>query len=958
MKRFLFSMLALLSVMAINAQNWTEPSGNDFLTSTPIYVHVKVNGVVANANNGLEVAAFMNGECRAVSGRPSDTNNLFTLRVWGNPDEVGDAITFKVFDHRYGLLFSFNNEVLFTGETVAEVPYELNIDRPTGVSITNPISITTKFPAQIDLNQYLQFDYVGFIGDDLVIYEPLGESTIETKLSYNWTTPDGGEFTAFTIDSVNVLTATKSTLLPDSDENTGEKVMLTIKSPDAYSSLCTDSTVIIINELITPVTGIKCPIDTVRINKGESLYLNEELMNSIVIEPEDATNKSFSFVPLDNPDAFVQGVAMLGGTYKVKIVSDADPAIYTTIIVEVYAPVESVVVRPNTFQAALGDNILDLVTPSVHIFPNDATNKEFSLLIPSEASDAIVDNVAVASGEYEILVVSLDNIEYTQQITVIITEITAPESIDVDINTNAYEKLRSMVTINPEVEEGESYTITPKDAESAQAFGENGIALKNGTFTLVVTSVANPRVSAEVIVNVSTPVDITFPESLTISKYRDTEFELTITGDNFDPSLVTFEFTRDFYPQDFGIPTITNADDGAGKKWHIRGTGSGNSVLQVYYDGIQMPRYNAYNCEIQTLAEVAFNNDGWDWIYVPGNIELTDNGDNPAYRDFLNIDDNNKVIEIRSQTELLYNDKNYGFIGTIQSLNPLDGMYKIKAKYADASNCVLLTNEDGWTSADFEVKKGYTWVGYSNEWNITLEEFNQIETNTPSEGDRIIGKTNFAEYSNGEWVGSDFTFEVGKGYIYYNTAEDTKPLSFVYFPDFSTQTYSTIKLSSKGQSKRNGSDVWNYDASQYADNMAIVAEIEGLENPEEYTIGAFVGDECRGMGKVVKDGKMMINVAGESGETVTFRLHNENTGEFIPLETEVRYSNGYGSLKSPLAITGASITGISEITTGENDEETYYDLYGRKVEGNLSTGIYIVKTVKNGKVTVTKVSKK
>ena len=127
----------------------------------------------------------------------------------------------------------------------------------------------------------------------------------------------------------------------------------------------------------------------------------------------------------------------------------------------------------------------------------------------------------------------------------------------------------------------------------------------NGSFTLVVTSKTNTKVSKDVIVNVSTPVDITFPESLTISKYRDTEFELTITGDNFDPSLVTFEFTRDFYPQDFGIPTITNADDGAGKKWNIRGTGSGNSVLQVYYDGIQMPRYNAYNCEIQRSSRTA-----------------------------------------------------------------------------------------------------------------------------------------------------------------------------------------------------------------------------------------------------------------------------------------------------------------------------------------------------------------
>ena len=950
MKKLLFTMFALLSVMAINAQNWTGPSGNDYQTSTPIYLQVKVNGVVATSNDGLEVAAFINGECRAVTFTyDANASNLLTLRVWGDPDEVGQTITFKVFDHLYGLLYSFSNTVPFTGETVAEVPYELNIDRPTGVSITNPISITTKFPAEIDLNQYLQFDYVGFIGGDLVDYEPLGESTIETTLSYSWTTLDGGEFSAFSIDGNNILTANKATAID------GEEATLTIKAPEANRALCRGNTVIKIIEQIVPVTSITCSMNTINMRKGESLRRNTELLNSIVIKPDDATNKNYYFEAADNPNAFVNEVAMLGGTHNVKIVSAFNPAIYTTITAEVYAPVESLSVSQNTIQAALGDNILDLVTPYVTISPDDATNKEFNLVIPNEASDAIVDNIAIAPGIYTISVVSADNVQISKDVTIYITEITAPESIDVDINTNAYDKLRSQVTITPEGE----YTITPKDEESAAAFDGNGIALKNGSFTLVVTSKTNTKVSKDVIVNVSTPVDITFPESLTISKYRDTEFELTITGDGFDPSLLRFEFTRDEYPSDFGIPTITNADDGAGKKWNIRGTGSGNSVLQVYYDEIQMPRYNAYNCDIQTLAEVAFNNDGWDWIYVPSDIDLTDNGNNPAYLDFLNIDDNNKVIEIRSQTELLYNDKTYGFIGTITTLNPLDGMYKIKAKYDDASNCVLSNNEGLWTrDISFRAKKGYTWIGYPNEWNITLDDFNLIDANTPSEGDRIIGKTNFAEYSNGEWVGADFTLEVGKGYIYYNASEEINSISFDYTPDFSTQTYSSIHMSAKGQSKRNGSDVWNYDASQYADNMAIVAEIEGLENPEEYTIGAFVGDECRGMGKVVKDGKMMINVAGKSGETVTFRLHNEYTGEFIPLETEVRYSNGYGSLKSPLAITGPSISGISEITTGENDEETYYDLYGRKVEGELSTGIYIVKTVKNGKVTVTKVSKK
>ena len=52
------------------------------------------------------------------------------------------------------------------------------------------------------------------------------------------------------------------------------------------------------------------------------------------------------------------------------------------------------------------------------------------------------------------------------------------------------------------------------------------------------------------------------------------------------------------------------------------------------------------------------------------------------------------------------------------------------------------------------------------------------------------------------------------------------------------------------------------------------------------------------------------------------------------------------------------MTGITTIATDEADEETYYDLYGRRVDGNTSTGIYIVKTVQNGKVTVKKVIKK
>ena len=951
MKRFLFSMLALLSVMAINAQNWTEPSGNDFLTSTPIYVHVKVNGVVANANNGLEVAAFMNGECRAVSGRPSDTNNLFTLRVWGNPDEVGDAITFKVFDHRYGLLFSFNNEVLFTGETVAEVPFVLNIDEPTGVELISPIQILTKFPAEIDLSEYITLTYDGHDAfGEAIDYEPLGESTLETELTYVWTPLDAQEFNAFTINNNNILTATKSTLLEGEDVNTGEAATLIINNNANLQAFTT----IIIDEIHVPVTGISCSLQTVQINKGESLRRKIDLLNSIEITPSDATNKGFHFECIDNPEAFVNEVAVLGGTYQVAIVSDDNREIYTTITVEVYAPVEELGVSQSTIYAAIGDNLTELISPLVTGYPEDATNKNIKITIPVEASDAIIDYIAEMAGEYLIGIESAENSQISQEVNVIVVDIDAPESIDVELGTNAFGQLRKLVTIVPD---NEAFTIAPADEASQEAFDGNGGALTPGTYKLKVASVSLDKVYKEVVVNVYTPVDITFPQSLTILKHKDTEFELTMTGDNFDPSLVSFEFSRTEDPIQFGIPTITTADDGAGLKWNIRGTGSGYVELRVLYDGQVMPRNSQDSiCYIQTLADVTFNNDGWDWIYIPEFIDLLDySGDTQTgYLDFLNIDDNNKVIEIRSQSELLYNDKTYGFIGTINYLEPSEGMYKIKAKYEDPSMCVFSSLEGYWCRESFWVDPGFTWIGHSNEWDLTLDELNLIEDNHPSDGDQLIGKTNFAEYSAGEWVGADFTLEAGKGYIYYNSADTAKYISFDYIPSFSTQTNSSGRLSAKSQSLRNGSDIWEYDASQFADNMAIVAEIAELENPEDYTIGAFVGDECRGMGKVVKDGKMMISVAGKSGETVSFRLHNEYTGEFIPLETEVRYSNRLGSLKSPLIITGSSITGVSEITTDGNDGESYYDLSGRKVEGNISTGVYVVKTVKNGQVIVKK----
>ena len=175
------------------------------------------------------------------------------------------------------------------------MPFVLNIDKPTGVSVTDPINILTTFPDKIDLSQYISFVYQGRDeSGQPVDYKPLGQSTIETKLTYEWTTPTGGQFNSFTIDGNNILTATQSTLLPGALENTGEEAMLTIGVPQ-YASIGSATTTIKIEEKLIPVTGISCSIQSVKMNKGESLYDIKELTDAIVIAPANASNKKYYF---------------------------------------------------------------------------------------------------------------------------------------------------------------------------------------------------------------------------------------------------------------------------------------------------------------------------------------------------------------------------------------------------------------------------------------------------------------------------------------------------------------------------------------------------------------------------------------------------------------------------------------------------------------------------------------
>ena len=958
MKKTLLTMMLMLVGMSAWAQDWTPPSENEYQHSTPVYVKVNVNGV---EQLKAQVAAFIGDDCRAVSVGAETLigdNQYHTLRVWGDPDtDANKTITFKV--AWSGLVFNFTKTIKWTGETYNEtLPLVLNVDMPTGIAITNPLELEQKLPFTYDLTNDIEFTYYDPSGADS--YTPLGESSIESELTYEWDFANSSAY--FTVGDNNVLNAVQAT--------SGESFYLglTISSGDYY--IINGFTTVSISEPPVPVTGIQCEPSRWEMTIHEYLPRVDGLRDAIKVLPEDATNKEYDFVPADDAAAAVYSNGMFsdGGTYNINIVSQENPAIYTTIQVTVTVPVDGISLNTpsSLFYAVPGDMVYNDLRSKVNVSPSNATNKNIEFTIMSENNGSIVDGQAAAAGVNTIKISSAEDPDIYTSVTVIVNEIEAPEVLEMEIGQNYLDLLEGQIKVLPE-EPNRPFTYTLSlDEESADAFEDDGTALTAGDYLLTVTCVENPRATAEVVVRVAEPVVITFPSTITLSKFKDTELELTLVSgeDNFDPELLEFiiEPMSDMIPGFDEFISYSPIEDTNNLQWNLRAFATGHYWIQVLYNGEPMTNEEYEGIEAFVPVEIQFNNNGWDWVYIPTGMSLQNEDGN--YQSWMNQDENNRIIEIRSQTDLLYNDVNYGLFGTIDLLSPGDGMYKVKASYENAEDAVFVGDpmEIWWERYPWkEIVKGYNWIGYPNEWDMTVEEFNELE-NPASDGDVIIGKTGFAEFDgvSGEWVGSDgFYFQAGKGYLYYCENEDGYPngISFDYIPTTDEQMmHQRTAPTAEPVSKES---VWKFDAGKYADNMAMVAVLPQLENPEDYTIGAFVGEECRGKGNVVNGEKMMICVAGKAGETVTFRLHNEQTGEFIDINERVTYAQRVGSLKAPVVLTSNAIsTGIIEMAASDKSAEGIFDLSGCRVEKMNTGGVYIVKSRQNGKIVTKKVVKK
>lgn len=889
MKKFLAILAFLLPVGAM-AQHWTAATTQEYPNSTPVYVQVNINGVPTNPNSGLELAAFISDECRAVAGYPEAVpaadaaEYRYILRVAGDlAAGANQQITFRAFYDN--VEYEFTTKASFTGETdyTPSSPLVLNLDAVTGVTLTNPIEITqpaTAFPYTQDLTPNITLKYETMSGAP---YTPLGESEIISPIEYEWNV--GNYVDQLTFDGNSL------TIGPAEEANYGITFYMYIgnRKTGECKSFERIPTTIAVTIAKIPVESITCSIESTDFFTWENF--DAFMRDKVTVLPADASDPSFY---LEGGDFLSDGMFVKGGKYVVTIIpnDEAYEGEYPTVNVTVFErPTNIASAQPNGLEVGVGENVFAAIAASTNYsWMNDTEPEEAFAkkdLAYKVGTEGYIDEAGVATTVGQVLVT-----------VTLVNGITPDNSAPVE-GKDSYEVPVNIVTrLDIQVQGGET------------------------SFVKGIVSKASPAV-----VYVSNP-----------------------GNEPFDQNALTIQFVDRYegFPyaeQTALVPLGTSEETGATMYgfYILPKFVAEEAYYEVLYNGEpQADRNSITITQQQELAE------GWNWISVNSLNSVDGN-------DVASVFTQDDIVEIRSQSALLYNDAKYGYFGDISNLNALNATYKVKTNKATTAQWGSVSAFDAKQMYD-EIMPGYNWINNPFEFDIRASRIGDFlgESFAPTEGDRIITlEDGFATYSDGEWVAADgFALKEGKGLIYFDASTESVEARPIMFnrnlaPEIGVPLPGGVK-GFKNVEENAAANLFQYDAHAFADNMSMVATIEGLENPEDYTLGVFVNGECRGRGQVVKDGKMFVNAVGKVGEQMTFKLANNFTGEIVDLDETMTHSLIKGSLKAPVAISGTSVTGIVK-TKQDVQDDAVYDMSGRRVQ-KMQKGIYI----KNGKKFINK----
>lgn len=233
-----------------------------------------------------------------------------------------------------------------------------------------------------------------------------------------------------------------------------------------------------------------------------------------------------------------------------------------------------------------------------------------------------------------------------------------------------------------------------------------------------------------------------------------------------------------------------------------------------------------------------------------------------------------------------------------------------KAKVAEDRSFTMEGVQVNPGNVAINLRSGWNWIGFPVGQAMSVTE--AMTDATPDNYDCIVGQEGFAQYAGDAWQGTLDVMRPGQGYMYRSGSDK----SFTYFTDI------VSKANSLYQTGEDGDAVWTADAYAYPDVMCFVAQLyDGDVEAEEgkYVVGAFSGDECRGVGSFA-DGRLCISVAGEDGDAIRFIAFDVDSERSYNVDETFSFSQSVqGNFDLPQALhIGDVLTGINSVTARDD----------------------------------------
>lgn len=941
----MLSLLLYAVGMAAQQPDWGY-NPNAYPDEHVIYVGLvdDKGSAVQSFNDNTYLGAFIDGECRGLAKvsqkSVSDTQTIyyFALRVKGTNTDNGKAISFRLsipgtkMSYIYNDLKPAANAVTYTNKKTTgtlSALYPLTFIQSWVCGYTQT-SVKVKVGEEINLLDYLKFT-------------PENANIPELIWGISRNHRENVTITGNTLKALKstkfVGAATVSAKLNDftfSSENHNLKIVV-----------------------IQPATSIELLDEYkngITVNLGDTAVLNSVLHKCFTILPEDCNEKMWwksndetAIRPMEGID-IGKFEPVKTGTYTMTLSGEnASVDLKVTVI----KPVEYInpVGRVKEIKMYIGDNLLDILPSGYKVMPEDATDRSVRYEVlpsynqdqefkyneiledngsegifarkPGRARIAIISNQnPQASCTYEVIVKDgPTNITFKQEEMTFLMPIKDTDKWDIseDIRNNII-----MTPSWPKYEEYESYDIAQsnldissltdavnlyydfkKDSLSASivSIGQGWIDVYYSSERTIATEEGLRNDEYEI----SNHFHVTILESLKgfkVDGYVDmvsTETrDFVLTPDpvdaEVDPSRVEVTITPDSYVSEEwkSIVEIVPTDENK-LNYTIRPHSVGRAIISVKLDGVEVASSNVL------IGQRYMQKAGWKWASLYGG-DVSWNS--PEY------ELGNVVEEIRSEDALLHNDPEYGYFGDINRLES-GTCYKIKVKEEEPG---LLDLRIMYTGAYEDMRTHrqivpmWNWLGNPYQYDHDINSVFSTEdtyANKFNVGDRIVSKDDgFAEYNGEKWTGTLTTLRAGLGYMYFNAGSENVDMEYQREGSMPQGT----PVMNAPQHKQS---VWTYNSAPFADNMTIVADLGNDYSAERFTVGAFVGDECRGEGEMI-DGKCFITVHADKGETISFKLHDAVSGEMRTINEQMPFAKMAGSLRAPQRLTvGGIVTGIT-----------------------------------------------